>query len=54
MHKDENSLPGAGTKLVGGVDQDGTGVITGLLLRLIPVPMKKKVAPLEEKKLETE
>ena len=24
MHKDENSLPGAGTKLVGGVDQDGS------------------------------
>jgi hypothetical protein len=42
MHRDEKSLPGARTKLVGVVDQDGTGLIVGLLLRLIPAPMEEK------------
>jgi len=74
MHRDEKSLPGAGTKLVlgdlflnstrllaqtsnrfwcrdeagasgmklvGGVDGDETGLIVGLLLRLIPAPMEE-------------
>ncbi|KAL9347905.1 hypothetical protein Peur_059271 [Populus x canadensis] len=29
-------------KLVGGVDGDETGLIAGLLLRLIPAPMEEK------------
>jgi hypothetical protein len=29
-------------KLVGGIDRDETGLIIGLLLRLIPAPMEEK------------